>query len=343
MGQWTVAASEIWQGSLAETTLRVETPDSCQTERLVAILSRFFAVRDERSADWPAIRLVLSRSAELPPLAHDADELPSASPLRVWRTTDGFRFRLADAAFTVHERDGRATGRLPDDFWSWSPLRQRGLLLVVLLAQLAAHRRYGLHASAVDGDHGGVLIVGDSGSGKSTLAVSLVSQGWRYVADDAVALRAADVDASVKVLAVRRSLSCGPETVRHLPELRSHIGPGAVQADGKCLIDPDAAFPGQSASWCLPRAIVFPEIGSGDRSDIEALSGQDAVLRLLAQTSVGTACRDRAAEQLDLLRRLLQQARCWRLRLGSDVHTDRGAVSTLLEQAASNSTASPAQ
>ena len=47
-----------------------------------------------------------------------------------------------------------------------------------------------LHASAVAGDRGGLLILGPSGSGKSSLALALVARGARLVCDDAVVVRA---------------------------------------------------------------------------------------------------------------------------------------------------------
>ena len=46
-----------------------------------------------------------------------------------------------------------------------------------------------LHASAVAGDRGGLLILGPSGSGKSALAIALVARGARLVCDDAVIVR----------------------------------------------------------------------------------------------------------------------------------------------------------
>jgi hypothetical protein len=48
-----------------------------------------------------------------------------------------------------------------------------------------------LHAGAVVGAGGAVLIGGDSGSGKSTLIAALLKRGWKLLADD---LAAVDVD-----------------------------------------------------------------------------------------------------------------------------------------------------
>ena len=47
-----------------------------------------------------------------------------------------------------------------------------------------------LHASAVAGDRGGLLILGASGCGKSSLALALIARGARLVSDDSVIVRA---------------------------------------------------------------------------------------------------------------------------------------------------------
>lgn len=46
-----------------------------------------------------------------------------------------------------------------------------------------------LHASAVAGNRGGLLVLGPSGSGKSALAIALIARGARLVCDDAVVVR----------------------------------------------------------------------------------------------------------------------------------------------------------
>jgi HPr kinase/phosphorylase len=49
-----------------------------------------------------------------------------------------------------------------------------------------------LHASCASRDADAVLFLGPPGSGKSDLVLRLLGQGWRLVADDQVALAAAD-------------------------------------------------------------------------------------------------------------------------------------------------------
>ncbi|MGD8584306.1 MAG: hypothetical protein PVJ75_03055 [Chloroflexota bacterium] len=70
-----------------------------------------------------------------------------------------------------------STGRLEDIvFSSLAPaLRRRGLFMI--------------HAFAIEKDEGAILLVGESGSGKTTTGLSLISHGWRYLANDVLLLR----------------------------------------------------------------------------------------------------------------------------------------------------------
>ncbi len=58
------------------------------------------------------------------------------------------------------------------------------LLGTVLGALLQQRGVFLLHASAVVGDAGAILIAGESGAGKSTLTAGMVQQGYRFLSDD---------------------------------------------------------------------------------------------------------------------------------------------------------------
>lgn len=60
------------------------------------------------------------------------------------------------------------------------------LLMPLLHAVMAYHRRYSLHASAVVHNGRAILFTGRSGSGKSTLATDLAARGVGYLGDDIV-------------------------------------------------------------------------------------------------------------------------------------------------------------
>jgi hypothetical protein len=95
--------------------------------------------------------------------------------------SEGYGTFLVDAA-------GSSVRCAPDDGvepWKW----QRLLVgqVAPLLAVLHGHEVF--HAAVVERDGRAVAIIGASGAGKSTLAAGLVSGGWRYLADDVLAIR----------------------------------------------------------------------------------------------------------------------------------------------------------
>lgn len=92
---------------------------------------------------------------------------------------------LADGAGGWLVIDGtRAVRREPDRAMA------RAAVFVALLHRAAGETPWLglLHGACLDGPQGGVLLAAASGAGKSTLAASLLAEGWRLVAEDAVAL-----------------------------------------------------------------------------------------------------------------------------------------------------------
>lgn len=66
----------------------------------------------------------------------------------------------------------------------------RPLLTLALLETLRERALQPLHAAALAGPRGGVLVCGPSGAGKSTLALALAGAGLDYLGDDLALLRA---------------------------------------------------------------------------------------------------------------------------------------------------------
>ncbi|MGE3909580.1 MAG: hypothetical protein AB7K36_09525, partial [Chloroflexota bacterium] len=170
------------------------------------------------------------------------------------------------------------------------------------------------------------------GSGKTTLTLALVREGWQFVADDAIVLRPAAAG-HIDALAVRRSLSCGLETARQFSELRAASDLDTPETDGKLLLDLDAIYPGRSCHACVPRLVIFPEIGQESQSTLLPLDQTHAFQLLLGQMSIATRNRARAADQLRTLRQLLAQTAWYRMQLGRDVHSDTRRVGHLLGRA----------
>jgi hypothetical protein len=53
----------------------------------------------------------------------------------------------------------------------------------------------GIHAAGLASPDGALLLAGKGGSGKTTLAAALTADGWEYLSDDAVLLKARTLDA----------------------------------------------------------------------------------------------------------------------------------------------------
>lgn len=65
---------------------------------------------------------------------------------------------------------------------------RRFLRMAPLAALLFQRSVLALHAAAVAGPDGAVLIAGDSGAGKSTLLAAVLKRGWKFLADDITAV-----------------------------------------------------------------------------------------------------------------------------------------------------------
>lgn len=60
------------------------------------------------------------------------------------------------------------------------------LIFTEIVTRVSTH--WLLHAAALAGPHGGVLIVGESGAGKTTLALALSRQGYQWLSDEVAAI-----------------------------------------------------------------------------------------------------------------------------------------------------------
>lgn len=120
------------------------------------------------------------------------------------------------------------------------------------LAALAAQRGWvALHAAAVAGPAGAVVLAGYSGAGKSVLAAALVRRGWQLLADDVVILD--DLTAPVRVWPTSGEITLWPEVAERL---------GCPAATERQTID----FSGHLASAPVPLAalIVLRQVNSAE-------------------------------------------------------------------------------
>lgn len=310
--------------SLANVPLRASCRDARQRHALERLLRRLFVVGGARNG--VGVDLDLSRSGAPPAVT---ERVYASDALTIHRTSAGFVLDSADSWLEAEVAHGRGRGSLETGFWRLDPYTQREFLLLALLMMLRRHGRYGLHANALVLRGRGALLAGASGSGKTTLALGLMHQGWSLLSDDAVTLRSARD--GVEAFALRRGISCTDQTERFFPKLKE--GPVTYHARDKRVRDDRALFPSPPAPCCRPSLVVFPRVEGRTRSVLEALSPVETLVELARQSAGILSDTALSSRQLDVVKRLTEQAAGFRLALGRDAVTDPGRVSELLAAA----------
>jgi hypothetical protein len=223
----------------------------------------------------------------------------------VWR--DGAGHALlppgAGAAVTIELLRSAATN--PDQWL-------RPFLLPVLIVLL---RRQGWHhihaATARDRSGRGWLIAGNTHAGKSTTAALLASRGWAVGTDDTAFLDT--TSERVAGVAWRSPIALRAGGVAML----EHGAGRSLPFRGKAGFLPEDL----GGAW-LPRvAIDVVALASlhGAPTRLEPIEPTTAVGDLLSWSLLFLVEPNDAQRHLDLVARLAQQARCFRLLLGSDV------------------------
>lgn len=298
--------------------------DSAQLGRVRVLLSDLFAL-DPR-AGRSGVRLRFSTS---PLPERSGRTVYRARALAVTRVGDAFHLCCGLSQLHVTPGSAEAPCFLAPDFFSHSPFEQREFFLLALLMLLRPHGLYGLHACGLERDSVGLLVVGASGSGKTTTSLGLIRQGWRYLSDDAVLLKAL-ADGSVQASAFRRGFSCTPETLAYFPELNGNAEFG--DPDGKRIVYPGDAF-GNFAPDCVPSLLIFPTVTAASRTTLRPLKTAHSLIRL-GQQSAGIMTDTAVSQrQLGVLKTLTDQTRSFELQLGRDALSDPSRIDALLSGA----------
>jgi len=248
-----------------------------------------------------------------------------ANGLDIWRRPGESRLESLHAC--LQARGSHAEVCLADEFWQGPIRQQRQFLFSGVLLTLQPLGLHGLHANGVATGGCGVLICGPSGSGKTSATLSLLTQGWRYLADDAVAICAGG--RGVEAHALRRSMSWRGDAWRAFPGLR----PGRARFAGEQMAPPGRQARDRWVTRCVPRTLLFSEVARTSRSRLEPLGQTEAVLRLVKQSAGLLTGQKSAEEQIGLLSHLAGQASSYRLLAGRDVYADPPAFSALIMQA----------
>lgn len=313
--------------------------------RFVTLLDELFA-SSPGAASQPNVRVVV-RSAQA---ADRAMTIPSSARLLtrtpsrcVWTDTGVFWLQASGISCAVSKSEILIA--VDDRFWLNTLFEQRDFLLVSVVANLRLNDIYALHGNALVRNGTGIIVTGNSGAGKTTLTHALISDGWQYLSDDAVALQ--KQSGAVHTWALRKGFSLTDQAIE-----RSGSNPVwdreslAILGNGKRLSRPSAATERLFIPRCTPSAIFFTSVGEEAKTTINQVSPVEALLLLLDQASGLFADESSAAVQLNLLRDLVEQCACFRLVSGRDVISsgeDIARVSELILNAAQSNRVSNTQ
>jgi len=172
-----------------------------------------------------------------------------------------------------------------------------------------------VHASAVGGAAGGVLIAGKGGSGKSTTALACARAGWRYAGDDFVLV---DDAAAPRVEPLYSSARLRPDMAAHFPELAPlRLDPGTAHDSEKHDFLLARAVAQPAFAGFAVRAILVPRIVDATATAARPASRAEA-LRALAPSTLGHIKGD-ARRNFAKIARLAAAVPCFALELGRDL------------------------
>lgn len=170
-----------------------------------------------------------------------------------------------------------------------------------------------VHAgSVVSPDGGAVVIPAGSGSGKTTLVAGLVRAGFAYLSDEMAAF---DPEKRL-VLPVPRALSVKAGTFEALGMQAPLLSADALRMlDGATPLRPDELRPNALGRSAPLRAVVAPRYRRGEATRLVPISRAEGLMELAGQAfNVDAFGGDRG---VTLLARLLPEASCYRLSVGS--------------------------
>jgi hypothetical protein len=237
--------------------------------------------------------------------------------------------RVIERRGAIHVTDGAsemviaAGGRRIEGAIHRSSLRvpyalENELLLITLVLALRWHGLFHLHAAAVAGPAGGIVIPGAAGAGKSTLTLALVHHGFDYLSDDAIFVTTRAGQAAA--LAFPRPFHVAEKTARAFPATASSLEPGWTMI-GKRALDPRRFFPGRERTALeSPGLLIVPSVSAGPLTNVESLSDAEALGALIESSAILAVDQMPAVgDQLSTLRALVGGAVCVRVALGEDL------------------------
>jgi hypothetical protein len=164
-----------------------------------------------------------------------------------------------------------------------------------------------VHAGGVERDGAAVMLPANMERGKTTLTTGLVRAGFRYVSDEAVAIRRDTLD----VVPYPKPMSLDPGSWALFPEYEPHepFGSDDYKAT-QWQVSPAAIRPDAVAGPCRVRFVVFPDYDEDSTTELVPLSRAEALVELTKNTF---RFDQEGRPTLDVLAAVIREAECYRL------------------------------
>lgn len=269
--------------------------------------------------------LVGEREIEVPT---NALKVTQHCDLTVWQTEG--KLYLSEGGYMACLSPSLGTGiSFIQPSWRNKPDKLRtDLVMSSLLIALRCYEMYAMHAAALVQDGIGCLFVAESCSGKSTIALSLVCQGWGYLSDDSVFLR--PKGENIEAMPLRNDLRLGPDAARYFPEIVDHWQASPLTGDEKRRLNIETLYPNQVVASCIPRTLIIPKIVSEQKSQLIRLSKAETLFHLSQQSALAFMGSHIVSGHIEVLKRLVNQTKSYRLLAGQDLGNNPALISHIL-------------
>ena len=241
-------------------------------------------------------------------------------PLLCFQTEDG-------SCLTADVEAGRAWGNVTERLLEAPRYVFTDLLMAPLMEMLKHRGFFGLHAAALVRDGAGYLLPGGAGSGKTTVALSLLKEGFRYLADDKVLLR--NHGNGIEALAFTRRFNIDPGIGHHYSELSFLEDLEPLPGSIKRPLDISSVYTNTFVPSCRPTVLIHLQRRLAGKSRILRLSPQESFTRLIQQT-IPSMQKDITEKQLKLFADLAQGTESFLLDFGRDLYGEPGRLVEML-------------
>jgi hypothetical protein len=200
-------------------------------------------------------------------------------------------------------------------------------LITAPFAELLKYQRlYSLHSAALYSNGVGYLVSGESGSGKTTTSLSMVSEGFKYVSDDALLLE--ETNGDIMVHSMFNTFNIDRDLAEHFPDVvKEEDIP--LKKGAKVSVNISEIFPDSFIPYLRPDVIIFPRITSDRKSRVYPIGKMDVYARLLKQTVLAVD-NEASRNQLKAIERLVKQTRGFDLLSGRDIYENSKRLISLI-------------